>query len=75
MVSQFLKEGVLSSGFNNKNLKIVLDEETALNEALDSSSLGDIVILFFDEYEPALKFIKKEWLKKYLQFLKKLHQT
>ncbi|MEG0773726.1 hypothetical protein [Clostridium sp.] len=43
----------MSSEFYNRNFKIVLDEEAALNEVLDSSSLGDIVIYFFDEYEPA----------------------
>lgn len=57
-VAELLEEGVLSSGFNVEKIKIVLNEEAALNEALDSAETGDIVITFFEDYAPLLRIIK-----------------
>lgn len=57
-IAELLKKGVLSSGFDISNIKIILDEETALSEAIDSSRPGDIVIIFFEDYIPLLKLVK-----------------
>jgi cyanophycin synthetase len=58
-IAELLKKGVLASGFNVSNIKIVLSEEEALKEALSVSEPGDIVIVFFEEYAPVLKIVKE----------------
>jgi cyanophycin synthetase len=57
-VAQLLEEGVKSSKFSTKNLEIILDEVEALQTAIDKSRPGDIIITFFEEYEPLLNLVK-----------------
>ena len=57
-IAKLLKEGVLASNFSSENLEIVLDERTALERALDSAKPGDIVIVFFEDYQPLLQLVK-----------------
>jgi UDP-N-acetylmuramyl tripeptide synthase len=57
-VAEILKHGVLSSGFNSSAIEIVLDEVEALDMALNDAEPGDIVVTFFEEYEPLLRLIK-----------------
>lgn len=56
--AELLRKGILKSEFNQKNLKIVLNEEVALREAMDIAKPSDIVIIFFEEYAPLLKLVK-----------------
>jgi UDP-N-acetylmuramyl tripeptide synthase len=58
-VAELLKEGVLSSGFNKLKIKVALDEEEALSKAMDMAVPGDIVIVFFEHYEPLMKLVKE----------------
>lgn len=62
-VAALLKEGILTSGFNSTNLRVILDEEAALNEAMNSASTGDIVIVFFENYAPLLRLVKERSIK------------
>jgi cyanophycin synthetase len=57
-IAELLEKGVLSSGFDSGKLEIVLDEEAALKEAIESSEPGDVVIVFFEEYAPLLRLVK-----------------
>lgn len=57
-VAAFLEKGVKSMG-NNGNYSIVLDEKDALEAALGSMKENDIVVIFFEEYEPLVQIIKK----------------
>lgn len=59
-VAKLLEEGVNIS--KNKKLKyeIVLDEKDALNIAIENSSPGDVIIIFFEKYEPLLELIKEK---------------
>jgi len=59
-IAELLKKGVLDSGFNIANIKIVLDEKDALEEALENANPGDIVITFFEHYDPLLKLVKEK---------------
>lgn len=59
-VAQLLESGILKSGFNKKNLSIILNERAALRRALEASRKGDLIIIFFEEYEPLLKIVKEE---------------
>lgn len=59
-VAQLLESGVLKGGFDKKNISIMLDERIALKKALETCRKGDLIIIFFEEYEPLLKIVKKE---------------
>lgn len=58
-IANILRKGVLSSGFDDKNIRIVLDEVAALEEALYIAEPGDIVIIFFEEYDPLLQLVRR----------------
>ncbi|MCR1935617.1 cyanophycin synthetase [Clostridium tepidum] len=59
-IADLLKKGVLEAGFKNSNISIVLDEEEALKKAIDFSQPGDLVIMFFEEFEPAANIVKEK---------------
>ncbi|ACA56204.1 cyanophycin synthetase [Clostridium botulinum] len=57
-IADLLKKGVLETGFKNSKLNIILDEEEALKKAIEFSNPGDLVIMFFEEFEPAANIVK-----------------
>jgi len=59
-VADLLEKGVLKSNFNNINIKKILEETEALKSALDIASTGDIVIIFFEKFEPLIELIKSK---------------
>ena len=59
-VARLLEQGVLKGGFDKKNINIILDEREALKKSLENSRKGDLIIIFFEEYEPLLKIVKEE---------------
>lgn len=59
-IAELLKKGVLKSGFNNENIRIVLDEKDALSQAIDSSYPEDMIITFFEKYEPLVKIVREK---------------
>ncbi|BDR71409.1 cyanophycin synthetase [Clostridium tetani] len=59
-VAKLLKTGILNTGFNKDNIKIILKEEDALKEAIKYSKKGDLIVTFFEEFNPLLNIVKKE---------------
>ncbi|APQ71993.1 cyanophycin synthetase [Clostridium botulinum] len=57
-IADLLKKGILETGFKNSKLNIILDEEEALKKAIEFSNPGDLVIMFFEEFEPAENIVK-----------------
>lgn len=57
-VAELLKQGVLSSGFDNEKVEIILEEKDALRAAIDNAESGDVIIIFFEKYEPLLQLVK-----------------
>lgn len=58
-VAELLKKGVMESGLVDiKNIKILENEREALIDALDKSKPGDIIMVFFEKYEPLLDIVK-----------------
>lgn len=50
---------LIESGIRNKNkYKIIFEECEALKEAINISSKGDIIIVFFEELDPLMKVIE-----------------
>ncbi|MBU3113938.1 cyanophycin synthetase [Clostridium lacusfryxellense] len=59
-VATLLEIGVLSSGFKRYNITKVLEETDAFKEALNFARPGDIVIVFFEKFEPLIDIIKNK---------------
>lgn len=57
-VAGILEEGVRSSNFNMNNSKVILDERYVLIDAIEKSRSGDLIVMFFEKYEPLLNIIK-----------------
>lgn len=58
--AELLGKGVLQAGFSKKNMKIILDEKEALIKAIDDSHPDDMVIIFFEKYEPLVEIVRKK---------------
>lgn len=50
--AELLKKGVISAGFDESKIKVILSEEEAFKRAIDDSKNGDLIITFFEDYEP-----------------------
>lgn len=59
-IAELLKQGVLSAGFDKNKIKIIISEKEALSEAIDKANENDLVITFFEEYEPLLNLINEK---------------
>ncbi|MEW8956448.1 cyanophycin synthetase [Clostridium sp.] len=55
-IAKLLEEGVKLSG--NRNFTTVLNEEEALKIAIDNMKEKDILVVFFEDYEPLLDIVK-----------------
>ena len=60
-VAELLKKGILSQRFLEKNINVILDERDALISAIENSKPGDLIIIFFEHYEPLLNIVKNEY--------------
>ncbi|NMB95584.1 MAG: cyanophycin synthetase, partial [Clostridiaceae bacterium] len=58
-VANILRKGALESGMEQKNIKVIPEEETALKYALNKAKKGDIIVVFFEEMEPLVKTINQ----------------
>ena len=58
--SHLVEKGVLKSKLNSSNIKIVLEETEAFKNALDFANPGDIVVMFFEKYEPIIEIVKSK---------------
>jgi cyanophycin synthetase len=59
-IASILRRGVLKTGFSIKKLRTILDEEKALEEALNNLKKGDIVIIFFEILKPLQKLVAQK---------------
>lgn len=59
-VADLLEKGVLRSKFYKMNIKKILDETEAFKRALNFAKAGDIVIIFFEKYEPLVDIVKSK---------------
>lgn len=57
-VAGLLEKGTLISKFSSKKIKKILVEKEAFKEALEFAGPGDIVIVFFEKFEPLLNVVK-----------------
>ncbi len=58
-VANLLYIGALGAGVKSEDIKIILSETDALREALASALPGDLVVLFYEHFEPVLAIIQE----------------
>ncbi|GAA0744147.1 cyanophycin synthetase [Clostridium oceanicum] len=59
-IADLIQKGMINSGFNENNIYKILNEEEALKKAIDNSKEGDLIVMFFEEFQPALKIVKEK---------------
>ena len=59
-VASLLRKGVVESGFEEKNINVILQESEALKSAIKNSKAGDLIMIFFENYAPLLQIVKDE---------------
>ncbi len=58
-VAQILYNSVIEKGFKKENVNIILSEEEALETAILNAKPGDLIIMFYEQFEPALRIVEK----------------
>lgn len=58
-VANLLYIGALSAGLKSEDIKIIMSETDALREALASAMPGDLVVLFYEHFDPAFLIIQE----------------
>ncbi|MEW9082336.1 cyanophycin synthetase [Caldanaerobacter subterraneus] len=58
-VAKILEEGAIKGGMDKKNIKIILKETEALKAAMHSAEAGDLIVVFYEKYEPLVKVIEE----------------
>lgn len=57
-VAELLREGALSAGMDPNRIQIILSEVQALKTAMKNAKAGDLIIIFYEEFEPVITTIK-----------------
>jgi cyanophycin synthetase len=57
-IAKLLEKGVIRSGCTD--YEIVLNEAEALEKAIDNSRPGDLIIIFFEKFEPLVSLVKEK---------------
>jgi len=58
-VAKLLEEGVLSAGMDPNNVEIILSEVEALKVAMERAKPGDLIVIFYEKFEPVVAAIKE----------------
>ncbi|HCW03284.1 MAG TPA: hypothetical protein DGK91_01335 [Clostridium sp.] len=58
-MARLLLNGALESSIPKNKIKIILDERIALLTAIENSKPGDIIVIFFENYQALIDIIKK----------------
>lgn len=58
-VAGILYDAAVENGFKKENIEIILPELKALEAAMLDAQPGDLIVLFYEEFEPAVELINK----------------
>ncbi|MGB9679704.1 MAG: cyanophycin synthetase [Thermoanaerobacteraceae bacterium] len=58
-VAKLLVQGAIKGGISKEKIKIILKETDALNEAMNNAEAGDLILVFYEKYEPIIKVIEE----------------
>jgi cyanophycin synthetase len=66
-VAKILEEGAIKGGMDRKKIKTILKETEALKAAMYHAEAGDLIVVFYEKYQPIIdvieEFIKNKDLK------------
>lgn len=66
-VAKILEQGVIRGGMKRENIKIILKETEALKAAMYMAEPGDLIIVFYEKYQPVVdtinEFIKNKYIR------------
>ena len=71
-IADILKKGIDESSINSENVITILDEVSALKVALDMMNPGDIVVVFFENFDGVRTLIKNYTKMEYMNDMPKL---
>jgi cyanophycin synthetase len=57
--AELLKQGVIEAGFKAERVTTILSEEDAVAEALARALPGDLIVIFYEDYEKVMAVIKE----------------
>ncbi|MCG0275052.1 MAG: cyanophycin synthetase [Thermosediminibacteraceae bacterium] len=63
-VASLLMQGALSAGLKKEQIDVILKESEAIAFAVENAQEGDLIVIFYENYETAMKAIR-EALKRY----------
>ncbi|HHW56276.1 MAG TPA: cyanophycin synthetase [Clostridia bacterium] len=58
-VAKLLEQGAIMGGLDRKKIKIILKETEALKTAMYNAEAGDLIVVFYEKYEPIIKMIEE----------------
>ncbi|MDN5331025.1 MAG: cyanophycin synthetase [Tepidanaerobacteraceae bacterium] len=58
-VASLLLQGALSAGLKKEQIDVILKESEAIAFALENAQEGDLVVIFYEKYEAAVKTIRE----------------
>jgi cyanophycin synthetase len=58
-VAQIFLKSVMDAGMKKENIKVILPELKALETAVLDAEPGDLVVMFYEKFEPAVDLIEK----------------
>lgn len=58
-VADIFYDAVITAGLNKDQVEVVYSELEALKAAVDDARPGDLIVAFYEEFEPVLEFVSK----------------
>ena len=58
-VAAIFEESISGVGFKKENIEVILSETGALEKAMLDAQPGDLIVLFYEEFDPAVQMITK----------------
>jgi cyanophycin synthetase len=58
-VAEILQDAILKSGFKKENASIIHSETKALETAILDAQPGDLIIMFYEEFEPVFELVNR----------------
>ena len=58
-VADLLYNAAIKEGMDSRNVTIIYSADKALETAIEEAKPGDFIVMFYEEFEPALEIVKK----------------
>lgn len=58
-VAKLLEQGAIKGGIDRKKIKTILKETEALRAAMYNAEAGDLIVVFYEKYQPIIEVIEE----------------